>query len=165
MTGSAQPGADIEEVAKQILQRLEGLLSALDEAAKANLAQGQFTLEGRTVEIRRSESLDASVACFWKAEDCLDLMEEVAQCLGFGLEAMDDFRIKLPEVEFEPDLVTGSFESWRGISVKRCNPVEELLSILGKKMSRRGIELGCLDISGETYLVFSVPRYRRQRGP
>lgn len=157
-----------ERIAALVLQDLSEMISAMLHFAEMEIESEEFVLGGKRLVLRRSSS-PPEVICLLGADDCFALLERAASRAGTSLETFDDLdglNVSVPEAEFGDNMVTGAFETWRGISVQRCDPMEEILSVLGKRLGRRGIYLECDDSSGEMVIIFSMlSRSKRSRAP
>lgn len=157
-----------ERIAAFVLQDLSEMISAMRRFAEIEIESEELILGGKRVVLRRSGS-PPDVICYLGADDCFSLLEKAASRSGTSLETLEELdrlNVSVPEAEFSDNMVTGAFEAWRGISVRRCDPMEEILSVLGRQLGRHGIYLECDDSSGEMMIVFSMlARHRRSRAP
>ncbi|MDI9616514.1 MAG: hypothetical protein QFX31_04020 [Methanothrix sp.] len=120
-----------DRIAALAARALEPIISAMDSPASHEVEAGGVIL--------RLEVSDARVSCRWGIGDCLELLERVAEELGVPLE--EELVVRHPEMEFSENMVTGFFEAWRGVSVKRRNPMEDVLDALISELEMRGVSI------------------------
>ncbi|MCX8207026.1 MAG: hypothetical protein N3G75_04245 [Methanothrix sp.] len=131
-------------IAALAARALEPIISAMDSPISPEVEAGGMIL--------RLEVSDAHVYCRWGIADCLELLERAAEELGVPLE--EELVVRHPEMEFRENMVTGFFEAWRGVAVRRMNPMEDILDALISELEMRGVSISL----EEDYLVLSKRR-------
>ncbi|MCQ8903354.1 MAG: hypothetical protein NQU42_04600 [Methanothrix sp.] len=133
-------------IAALAARALEPIISAMDAPTISNEMNGRRWV---------LEVSDAHVSCRWGIADCLELLESTAEELGVPLE--EELVVRHPEMEFSENMVTGFFEAWRGVSVRRRNPMEDILEALISELEMRGVSISL----EEDFIVLSKHRARR----
>lgn len=132
-------------IAALAARALEPIISAMD----ATKISPELEADGRVWMLEVS---DAQVSCRWGIADCLELLERFAEEMGVSLE--EELVVRHPEMEFSENMVTGFFEAWRGVAVKRRNPMDDILDALISELEMRGVSISL----EEDFLVLSKRR-------
>lgn len=134
-----------DRIAALAARALEPVISAMDAAVISR----EMEADGRRWIV---EAGDAHVSCRLGIADCLELLERSAEELGVPLE--EELVVRHPEMEFGENMVTGFFEAWRGVAVRRRNPMEDILDALISELEMRGVSISL----EEDFLVLSKRR-------
>jgi hypothetical protein len=134
-----------DRIAALAARALEPVISAMDAAVISR----EVEADGRRWIV---EAGDAHVSCRLGIVDCLELLERSAEELGVPLE--EELVVRHPEMEFGENMVTGFFEAWRGVAVRRRNPMEDILDALISDLEMRGVSISL----EEDFLVLSKRR-------
>ncbi|MDH7597237.1 MAG: hypothetical protein QHG98_05775 [Methanothrix sp.] len=132
-------------IAALAARALEPIISAME----APTISHEIVADGRRWMLEVS---DAHVSCRWCIADCLELLERAAEELGVPLE--EELVVRHPEMEFGENMITGFFEAWRGVAVRRKNPMEDILDALISELEMRGVSISL----EEDFLVLSRRR-------
>ncbi len=133
-------------IAARVAEMIERVVSAMKDSSTGELEE--LEAYGRIWRLRAG---DDHLSCCLAVADCLALLEETAREMGTSLDDLEELIVRPPEMEFGENLITGFFERWRGISVKRINPMEDIIDSLISELERRRIYV-CLE---EDVLVIS----------
>lgn len=134
-----------DRIAALAARALEPILSAMDVISNTR----ELEAGGMRWMLEVGE---AHVSCRWGIADCLELLERAAEELGVALE--EELVVRHPEMEFGENMVTGFFEAWRGVAVRRRNPMEDILDALISELEKRGVSISL----EEDFLVLSKRR-------
>ncbi|ABK15123.1 MAG: hypothetical protein H5T42_02295 [Methanothrix sp.] len=137
-----------DRIAALAARALEPIISAMDAVE----ISCEMEADGRRWML---EASDAHIFCRMGIADCLELLERSAEELGVPLE--EELVVRHPEMEFGENMVTGFFEAWRGVAVRRRNPMEDILDALISELEMRGVSIS-LD---EDFLLLSKRRSMR----
>jgi hypothetical protein len=147
---SGDSHARLDLIACRVIAMMDDLIAAMERAAE-QIASGQSPQE---IDVRKYQLYMASeaegggraVVCIWDIEECFELISSAASEAGVCLEATTKLEVKLPAVEFGENMISGGFDTWKGISVDVCNdPLEELLDLVCEKLKERSLTLRCTD--------------------
>lgn len=133
-------------IAARVAEMIEKVVSAMKDSEIGEVRE--LEAYGR---IWRFRAGDDHLSCCLAVADCLELLESTAREMGTSLDDLEDLIVRPPEMEFGENLITGFFERWRGISVKRINPMEDIIDSLISELERRRICV-CLE---EDVLILS----------
>lgn len=146
-------------IAAHAMERLEEMIAIMEKAA-AQVVNGQRLEEIGVGSYRLyiatgSKDCDNSIVCVWSYDEYFDLLSSAAADEGICLEDMARLDVRLPETEFENDLVTGGFAAWKGASVDVRNELQDaLIEAVCERMKARGLKVRC---SSEEIVIFSMP--------
>jgi hypothetical protein len=147
-------GVSLENIALRVVQRMEDLLAAIDQAdeqlsagaAPEEVAAGDYQIYLASIDSQRA------IVCAWESEEYFDLVCSAAKEMGLDLEALAKVETKLPEVEFAEGMVTGWFGAYRGVSAEmRNDSLEEILDMVCTILEKRGLYMS-LDPDDEMVL-------------
>jgi len=136
---------------------MEDLLAAMERAAD-QLAGGRTPDEvsvGPHPLYVAEHGSQRGVVCILDTDSCYGLLESAATEIGIRLDDLHSVEVRLPKAEFGDDLVSGGFETWKGVSVEMRNEaLEELLDVVFEKLRARGLTIS---IYQEEEVVFYLP--------
>jgi len=156
--------ANFDLIASIAIDHLEGMIDAMESAAE-RVASGDPVEEIDTREYQiyaapASDEGGLDIMCIMDAGDYFEVLECAATKAGVSLEEAEELVVTMPEMEFGDDLITGSFDAWKGVSVDVKNdPLEEVLDCIGKRLKERGVIVNCGEPSGESSEEASVIFY------
>jgi len=147
-------GVSLENIALRMVQRMEALLTAIDQAdeqltggaAPEEVAAGDYQIYLASIDCQRA------IVCAWESEEYFDLVSSAAKEIGLDLDALAKVETKLPEVEFSEGMVTGWFGAYRGVSAEmRNDSLEKILDMICTMLEKRGLHMS-LDPDDEMIL-------------
>ncbi len=152
----------LEMIAAGVVESLEDLLVVMQDAAN-QIASGraleEINVASFSLYLARSQDDDQSraqaVVYAMDYEEYLRILHTVASKCGLCLDELAELEVKLPEMEFGEDLVTGGFGNFKGISVERHNDcLEELKDAVSSILDRRGLAVACIP---DEDVIFYLP--------
>ncbi|HWQ18974.1 MAG TPA: hypothetical protein VN455_04295 [Methanotrichaceae archaeon] len=147
--------ANFDLIASLAIDHLEDMIDAMESAAE-RVARGDPVeeIDTRDYQIYAAPATDEGgldIVCIMDAGDYFEVLECAATKAGVSLEEAEELVVTLPEMEFGDDLITGSFDAWKGVSVDVKNdPLEEVLDCIGKRLKDRGVTVNCGESPGES---------------
>lgn len=159
--------ANFDLIASIAIDHLEDMIDAMESAAE-RVASGDPVeeIDTRDYQIYAAPATDEGgldIVCIMDAGDYFNVLECAATKAGVSLEEAEELVVTLPEMEFGDDLITGSFDAWKGVSVDVKNdPLEEVLECIGKRLKERGVTVNCDESPDEADV--NVVFYMQARG-
>ncbi len=150
--------ARLDLIACRAIEMMDELIATMESAAE-QIASGRAPKEiavGK-YELYMASQAEGNVAivCAWDQEDYLDLLDQAASRSGVCLDAMTKLDVRLPETEFDENMISGGFGTFKGFSVElRNDPLEDLLDLVNQKLTERGLSMSCI---AEEEVIFSLP--------
>lgn len=139
----------IEKVASRVLDMMEDLIRDMEDAARqvsSGRALEDVEAGGRQLYLLQEEEGSCSaVVCVIEYDEYYRILDEASRDLGLLIDEHTRLRVQLPEAEFGENLVTGGFESFKGICVELQNmPLELLLDSVRRRLRDRGLSVACI---------------------
>jgi len=154
---------DLEKVAARAVDCLEDLLRVMQNAANqisCGRALEEIDVAGFALYLARTDQDDdqsraQAVVYAMDHEEYLSILDRVASKSGLCLDELAELEVRLPEMEFGEDLVTGGFGDFKGISVERHNDcLQELMEAVSTLLERRGLAVACIP---DEDVIFYLP--------
>ncbi|NYT01676.1 MAG: hypothetical protein GKC10_02820 [Methanosarcinales archaeon] len=153
----------LDRIAAEVLGSLGEMISALEGMARSqadgrSLSSRDLRIMDHRFTIRQDDQGPSpAVVCTWTSEQYYQLRVVAADRSGVAFAELEERCVNMPAMEFEEDLVTGSFEAWKGISVKAVNPLEEVIDLVESRLEDRGVHLRCCQDGDEILIHFTMP--------
>ncbi len=154
---------ELQEIAAQVVEEMDGLLFAMNRAAE-QISSG-CTLEdiddaGYHLYLARKDPKDRgsraeAVMTSMEYDQFFHILEKIAPQRGLCLEEETRLEIELPEAEFEENMVAGGFEKYKGLAIEHHNKcLEELIVAVCDQLKKRGLAVACVP---DEDVIFYMP--------
>jgi len=153
----------IDRIASEVLGSLDEMISTLESMAPYLASPGSSPsrdlriMDHRFTIRQEDQGIAPALVCTWTSEQYYKLLMVAADRSGVSFSDLEQRSVSMPAMEFEEDLVTGSFEAWKGISVRAVNPLEEVIDLVESRLEERGVYLRCIQDGEEILINFTMP--------